>query len=47
MHNRVDRWVMVTVNASVPFDGEGFGLMHEADRLTLEDFLARLQEKLP
>ena len=47
VHNRVDRWVMVTVNASVPFDGEGFGLMHEADRLTLEDFLARLQEKLP
>ena len=47
VHNRVDRWVMVTVNASVPMDSAGFDLMHEADRLQLEEFLARLSEALP
>ena len=47
VHNRVDRWVMVTVNASVPMDSAGFDLMHEADRLQLEEFLARLSEVLP
>jgi hypothetical protein len=45
--NRVDRWVMITVNASVPLDSTGFDLMHEADRLQLEEFLARLSEALP
>lgn len=47
VHNRIDRWVMVTVNASVPMDSAGFDLMHEADRLQLEEFLARLSEVLP
>lgn len=47
VHNRIDRWVMVTVNASVPFDRDGFDLMHEADRLTFEAFLDRLSEVLP
>ena len=47
VYNRVDRWVMVTVNASVPMDSAGFDLMHEADRLQLEEFLARLSEALP
>ena len=45
--NRIDRWVMVTVNASAPYDSEGFDLRHEADRLTMEEFLARLSEALP
>ena len=47
VYNRVDRWVMITVNASVPLDSAGFDLMHEADRLQLEEFLARLSEALP
>ena len=47
VYNRVDRWVMVTVNASVPMDSAGFDLMHDADRLQLEEFLARLSEALP
>ena len=47
VHNRIDRWVMVTVTASTPYDNEGFDLRHEADRLTMEEFLARLSEVLP
>ena len=47
VRNRIDRWVMVTVNAATPYDSEGFDLRHEADRLTMEDFLARLSEALP
>ncbi len=47
VHNRVDRWVMVTVNASDVQSGTGFDLMHEVDRHALEDFLARLVEALP
>ena len=45
--NRIDRWVMVTVNASVPFDPLGFDLRHDADRLMLESFLSLLSEALP
>ena len=47
VHNRIDRWVMVTVSISTPYDSVGFDLQHEADRLTMEDFLARLSEALP
>ena len=47
VHNRIDRWVMVTVNASVPFDTAGFDLRHDADRLMLESFLSLLSEALP
>ena len=47
VHNRIDRWVMVTVNASVPFDTVGFDLRHDSDRLTLESFLRLLSEALP
>ena len=47
VHNRIDRWVMVTVHASTPYDSEGFDLRHEADRLMMEEFLARLSEALP
>ena len=47
VHNRIDRWVMVTVNASVPLDALGFDLRHDSDRLILEGFLANLSEALP
>ncbi len=47
VHNRIDRWVMVTVNASAPFDSGGFDLDHESDRLLFEGFLANLSEHLP
>ena len=47
VHNRIDRWVMVTVNASTPYDSLGFDLLHDSDRLMLEEFLARLSETLP
>ena len=47
VYNRIDRWVMVTVNAAVPFDPVGFDLRHEADRLLLESFLTHLSEVLP
>lgn len=47
VHNRIDRWVMVTVNASVPFDTAGFDLRHDADRLMMEEFLSLLSEALP
>ena len=47
VRNRIDRWVMVTVNASVLFDPLGFDLRHDADRLMLEEFLAHLSETLP
>ena len=47
VHNRIDRWVMVTVNASTPFDSLGFDIRHDSDRLMLESFLARLSEVLP
>ena len=47
VYNRVDRWVMVTVNASTPYDSLGFDIRHDSDRLMLESFLARLSEALP
>lgn len=47
VHNRIDRWVMVTVNAAVPFDNAGFDLRHDADRLLLEEFLTLISEALP
>ena len=47
VHNRIDRWVMVTVNASTPYDSLGFDIRHDSDRLMLENFLARLSEALP
>lgn len=47
VHNRIDRWVMVTVNAAVPFDSVGFDLRHDSDRLMLEGFLSLLSEALP
>ena len=47
VYNRIDRWVMVTVNASTPYDSLGFDIRHDSDRLMLESFLARLSEALP
>ena len=47
VYNRIDRWVMVTVNAAVPFDTAGFDLRHDMDRLMLESFLTLLSEALP
>ena len=47
VHNRIDRWVMVTVNASLPFDAVGPDLRNDADRRMMEDFLALLSEALP
>ena len=47
VHNRIDRWVMVTVSASTPYDSLGFDIRHDSDRLMLESFLARLSEELP
>lgn len=47
VYNRIDRWVMVTVNAAVPLDAFGFDLRHDSDRLMLEGFLALLSEALP
>lgn len=43
VHNRIDRWVMVTVHASAP---GGFTAMSSADRRMLEAFLSRLSEGL-
>jgi len=47
VHNRIDRWVMVTVSATTPYDNVGFDIRHVPDRLMLERFLARLSEVLP
>ncbi len=47
VHNRIDRWVMVTVNASTPYDSIGFDIRHDSDRMMLESFLSRLSEALP
>lgn len=47
VHNRIDRWVMVTVSATTPYDNVGFDIRHDSDRLMLEGFLARLSEVLP
>ena len=44
VHNRIDRWVMITVNASAP---QGFALERPTDRRALEMFLGKLVEALP
>ena len=43
-HNRIDRWVMVTVHVSAP---RGFSCASPADRSQLDDLLRRLSEGLP
>ena len=44
VHNRVDRWVMVTVHISAP---GGFSVTVPADRHMLESLLGQLSEVLP
>ena len=44
VHNRIDRWVMVTVHVSAP---QGFTLDRPRDRAELERFLRRIGEVLP
>ena len=44
VHNRIDRWVMVTVHVSAP---QGFSLDRPRDRAELENFLRRIGEVLP
>ena len=44
VHNRIDRWVMVTVNVSAP---GGFMLSRPHARSELEDFLRKIGEVLP
>ena len=44
VHNRIDRWVMVTVHVSAPL---GFSLDHPRDRAELEKFLRQIGEVLP
>ena len=43
-HNRIDRWVMVTVHVSAP---SGFTLASVADRVQLEGLLRHISEGLP
>ena len=43
-HNRIDRWVMVTVHVSAP---NGFSCTSPHDRAQLDDLLKRLSEGLP
>ena len=47
VHNRIDRWVMVTVGASAPGSGEGFDPGDPALRRVLLDFLEPLGRSLP
>lgn len=44
VHNRIDRWVMVTVHVSAP---DGFMLSRPHDSGELEDFLRKTAEVLP
>lgn len=44
VHNRIDRWVMVTVFVSAP---RGVSLEHPPTRAELERFLRRIEESLP
>jgi len=47
VHNRVDRWVMITVGVSEVAGISGFDLERDIDRRALESFLAKLEEALP
>jgi hypothetical protein len=47
VHNRIDRWVMVTVHASSPLSAHGIDLSFPAERRLVEDFLAKLSGVLP
>ena len=44
VHNRIDRWVMITVHVSAPM---GFALDRPRDRAELEKFLRQIGEVLP
>ena len=44
VHNRIDRWVMITVHVSAPM---GFTLDRPRDRAELENFLRQIGEVLP
>lgn len=45
--NRVDRWVMITVQASAPDSWLGFDANRPGDRAALSAFLAELTEDIP
>ena len=44
IHNRIDRWVMVTVHVSAP---HGFSCASSFDRAQLANFLSLVAEGLP
>ena len=47
VHNRIDRWVMVTIHASSPLSPHGLDLSFPAEKRLVEAFLAKLSEVLP
>ena len=47
VHNRIDRWVMVTVRAASPYSPHGVVLSRPQDRAEVERFLRKLEEVLP
>ena len=47
VHNRIDRWVMVTVRAASPYSPHGVVLSRSYDRAEVERFLQKLEEALP
>lgn len=47
VHNRIDRWVMVTVRAASPYSPHGVVLSRPHDRAEVERFLRKLEEVLP
>ena len=47
VHNRIDRWVMVTVRAASPYSPRGVVLSRPHDRAEVERFLRKIEEALP
>jgi hypothetical protein len=47
VHNRIDRWVMVTVRAATPYSPHGVLLSRPRDRAEVERFLRKIEEVLP
>ncbi len=47
IHNRIDRWVMVTVRAASPYSPYGVVMSRPRDRAEIEKFLRKIGEVLP
>ena len=47
IHNRIDRWVMVTVRAASPYSPYGVVMSRPHDRAEIEKFLRKIEEVLP